>query len=270
MSAAEARLAALVSEVTAWLHRDELRHSRLLWRLESDRKLDPAWPYADLWYDRSGAALVDFRGHPKLGEAEPPWFQAEADDPVALELLCAIRLPPLCEVLCATPLVPLLSHLGRLEPLGALDVLACQPGELGEPALSYEVTKLTGHHRPLVTAAGWRPDDFSAETDEDRAGVRWAILYDDQIVCRLLAERVSRNYVELTDLYTIPKFRRRGFGAALVHNVTRRLHERGLGVTYSVHPTNEPSRQLAVGVGFRDALSWERVRLHRGEPELAG
>lgn len=254
---------ALLERIRSWLYESELARSRMLWRLESDLRLEPPWPYADAWFDPAGAALLDLRGHPELGELDPPWFYAEGSDPAALELLCGVRLPPSCEVLLNCALQPVLEKLGTLTGAGVLEVWSCAPGELGEAALPYEPTRLDSRHRALVVDDLWRPDDFGDEQDEDAGGVRWAIIREQKLVSRLLCQRVSRNVVEIADLHTRPTSRRRGYGAALVQHVVRRMHERGLTVTYSVHPSNEPSRQLAAGVGFRPLLSWERVRLER-------
>ncbi|MBI2297715.1 MAG: GNAT family N-acetyltransferase [Armatimonadetes bacterium] len=254
---------AKIERAMEWLYRDELRGSRLLWRLEADRRLDPPWPYADCWFDPAGAVLVDFRGHPELGRADPPWLHAEATDSAALELLCGVRLPMACEVLCHAEHVPLMASLGSVERTGVLDVYLCAPGEIGEAALPYEPVRLTHRHRAQVAEADWRLDDFDRETDEEH-GVRWAILRDGKIVCRLLVQRITRGFAELEDVFTRPHSRRRGYGAALVQQVVRRLHERGLAVTYSVHPSNEPSRRLAEAVGFSYAFTWERVKLVRG------
>ena len=256
-------LAATIGRVQAWLAHDELRHSRLIWRLEADSRLDPPWPYEAVHHDPAGAVLVDLRRHPRLGGVDPPWFQVDATDAAALELLAAVWLPPSCEVLCPHELLPCLAPLGTLATSGQLDVYACAPGELGEAALPYEPVRLTSRHRALVEDDHWRSDDLAAEQDEDREGVRWGLLRDDKLVAGLLVQRVSRQLVEVADVHTRPEYRRRGLGAALVQHVVRRLHERGLTATYSVHPTNEPSIALARAVGFRPALAWSRVRLTR-------
>lgn len=254
---------ALVAPLLAWLYRDELRHSRLIWRLEADARLDPAWPYEGLYFDPAGAALVDLRGHPKLG-ADPPWFQADATDPAALELLCAVRLPELSEVLVSTELVPVLAAVGATTSTGVLDVYVCAPDELGEAALPYQPLRLTTRHRALVAAEDWRPDDLAKEVDEAAGGVRWAILRDGRIASRLLVQRVSEHLAEVADVCTRRELRRRGYGAAVVQQVVRRLHERGLTATYSVHPSNRPSIRLAESVGFHLAFRWERIRVRRG------
>jgi len=246
-----------------WLYEDELARSRMLWRVESDARLEPPWPYAEVWFDPAGAALIDLQGHPELGRQSPPWFYAEATDPAALELLCGVRLPIACEVLLNCTLHPVLERLGRVTGSGALEVWSCAPGARGEAALPYEAVRLDNRHRALVVDDLWRPDDFGHEQDEDAGGVRWAIVREHQLVSRLLCQRVSQHVVEIADLQTRAAHRRRGYGAALVQQVVRRMHERGLTVTYSVHPSNEPSRKLAAGVGFEPLLTWERVRLER-------
>jgi len=253
-----------LGRIRDWLYEDELLRSRMLWRLESDARLDPPWPYAGCWHDPAGAALIDLRGHPELGAQEPPWFYAEATDEAALELLCGVRLPMACEVLLNCTLQPVLERLGSITGAGVLEVWSCAPGELGDAALPYEPVRLDNHHRALVVDDLWRPDDFAKEQDETAGGVRWAIIRDNKLVSRLLCQPVSEHVVEIADLQTRTSHRRRGYGAALVQQVVRRMHERGLTVTYSVHPSNEPSRQLARGVGFSPLLTWERVRLVRG------
>ncbi|NUQ00240.1 MAG: GNAT family N-acetyltransferase [Armatimonadetes bacterium] len=252
-----------VQRVLEWLYQDELRHSRLIWRLESDARLEPPWPFRHLYYDPAGAVLVDLHGHPKLGGADPDWFQVDATDPVALGLLCGVRLPQHSEILCHGDLLPVLQTLGATETVGMLEVHVCWPGELGPAALPCEPTRLTPRHRAQVAEDGWRPDDLAEELDEEQGGVRWAILRDNRIVSRLLVQRVSEHLAEVADVQTAADARRRGFGAALVQNVVRRLHERGLGVTYSVHPSNRPSLALAASVGFRFAFRWQRVRVTR-------
>lgn len=263
-SAVQSIWAREVERVLEWLYGDELRHSRLIWRFEADRQLEPPWPYGGVWYDPAGAVVVDLGCHPTLGGTDPPWFHVDADDLDALELLCGVRLPMSSEVLCGTLHTAALRPLGRVSSTGVLEVYACRPGELGEAALPYEPTRLTTRHRRLVAEVGWRPEDLSDETDESRDGVRWAILRDDRIVSRLLVQRVSKNVCEIADVHTRPELRRRGYGAALVQAVVRRLHERGLTATYSVHPSNQPSRRLASRIGFRYQFTWERVRLERG------
>jgi GNAT superfamily N-acetyltransferase len=254
-----------VEALLASLYRDEVRHSRLIWRLEADRRYD--WPYPGLWHDPAGATLIDLTGHPRLdGGPSPdriPWFQAGAEDGEALELLLGVRLPPLCEVLLDQRFHDRLARLGDVHSAGALEVHACAPGQLGEAALPLDPTRLTPRQRALVAEDDWRPDDLAEECDETRDGVRWAIVRDGHIVSRLLVQTVSRHVRELADVQTRADRRRRGYGAGLVQAVTRRLHERGLTVTYSVHPDNAPSRALAQAVGFRPVFTWERYALIR-------
>lgn len=253
-----------VAALREWLYRDELAHSRLLWRLENDARRDDPWPYPHLWHDPAGAVLVDLNDHPLLGDdADLPWYQADADDPAALELLLALWLPPRCAVLLDQRFADVLARLGRLEPDRTLDVYHCPVGQLGEAALPCEPVRLTQRHRSLVAEDDWRPDDLAEECDETRGGVRYALIRGGHLATRLLLQPVSDGLVEIADLHTRPDRRRRGYAASLVQQVVRRAHEKGLGVTYSVHPSNLPSVQLAQQVGFRYAFTWERYRLTR-------
>ena len=254
-----------VEALLDWLYRDELRHSRLIWRLEADRRLDPPWPYEGLWYDRAGAAMIDLRAHPTLGDPDHglPWYQIAGDDPVAMELLLAAWLPPTCEVLADTELLPILERLGHVGSSGRLQVRACAPGELLGGAAPCRPTRLTLRHRALVAENDWRPDDLADEIDESRGGVRWALLDGGHLLARLVVQPVSRQVVEVADVHTRPDQRRQGHAAALLTSVVRRLHERGLTVTYSVHPSNLPSIRLAASLGFTPRFSWERYLLER-------
>ena len=251
-----------VERLLAWLYRDELRHSRLIWRLESDLRRDPPWTPDGLWLDPAGAALVDLSDHPTLGGGRP-WFQAAADDGAALELLAALRLPEECEILLDQAFRPVIECLGAVESAGALEVWACAPGELGEAALPFEPTRLTIRHRALAAADDWRADDLDEECDESRGGVRWAIIREDRLAARLLVQPVSAHVAEIADLHVAEDRRRRGYGAGLVQAVVRRLHERGLTVTYSVHPSNAASRAVAAAVGFTPRFTWERYVVRR-------
>jgi ribosomal protein S18 acetylase RimI-like enzyme len=256
--------AAQIERILAWLYRDELRHSRVIWRLEYDARLDPPWPYRGLWWDPAGALLLDLRGHPRLDGEGPPWFQAAAQDPAALELLAALWLPREALVLANTDLRPAFAALGEVTVDSTLDVYVCPPGALGDAALPYAPTRLTTRHRALVAAADWRPEDLAAESDEAREGVRWAIIRDEHLVSRLLVQPVCRHFAELSDVHTAPDRRRRGYAASLVHGVVRRLHEKGLSATYSVHPDNTPSVALAQRCGFAPGFAWQRWRVARG------
>jgi len=246
----------------AGLYAAELERSRLIWRIEADARLDPPWTSPGIWCDPAGALLVDLSDHPTLG-ADPPWYQAEATDADALELLCAIRLPAVCEVLLPSHLVAVLARLGATEPQAELVVLACAPGELGEAALPYQPIRLGTRHRHLVAGDHWRPEDLTDEMLEEHGGTRWGLVRDGQLGSGLLAEKVSNQVRELADVHTRPELRRRGFGAALVQGVVRRLHERGLTATYTAHPSNLPSLALAARCGFREVFRWQRVRLRR-------
>ncbi|MCC7492102.1 MAG: GNAT family N-acetyltransferase [Fimbriimonadaceae bacterium] len=255
--------AAAVAAALAWALDDPLPRSRLLWRLTADGRLEPPWPYAAAWWDPAGAVLLDLTGHPSFGASDPPWLQLDGADLAAAELLAAVRLPAHCEVLLPTTLGPAVAALGQTSVVSRLEVLVCPPGALGDAALPYPVTRLTPRHRALVAADDWRPEDLAAETDEERAGTRWAILRHGQLVSGLLVQRIGARLAELADVHTRPEYRRRGYGAALVQGVVRRLHERGITATYSVHPDNLPSRALAAAIGFQPLLCWERRRLDR-------
>lgn len=254
-----------VEALLAWLYRDELRHSRLIWRLEADRRLDPPWPYAGLWHDPAGAAMVDLRAHPTLGDPEHglPWYQVAGDDPIAVELQLATWLPPTCEILADLDLLPILERLGHVASSGRLQVRACAPGELTGTAAPCRPTRLSLRHRALVAENDWRPDDLADETDEARGGVRWAIIEGGHLLARLVVQPVSEHVVEVADVHTRPDVRRRGHAAALIAHVVRRLHERGFTVTYSVHPSNLPSIRLAASLGFTPRFTWERYLLER-------
>lgn len=252
-----------IERLLDWLHQAELAHSRLLWRLRQDARLDPPWPYAGLWHDPAGAVLIDLSHHPEFAAADPPWLQAEFTDPAALELLCGVRLPARCELLVDRAALPLLGSLGSVTTVAELDVLACPPGRMGEAAIAYQPVRLTARDRALCAAADWRPDDLADETDLDRGGVRYALLRDGQIASRLLVQKVCEQIAELADVATDPAYRRRGYAAALIQQVVRRLHERGWTVTYSTHPTNQASQALARGLGFSPMMRWGRYRVER-------
>ena len=263
MSAVDEEQAAVVDRMLEWLYTDELRHSRMIWRIEADRRAADVLPYAGAWFDPAGAALIDLSGHPRTGSAARPWLQVAATDADALELLLGVRAPAACEVLVDCEYTPAVAALGSLTSAGELEVHTCPPGELGRAALPYDPTRLTLRHRAIVAEDGWRPEDLAAEQDEDQGGVRWAIIREGHLVARLLLQRITGNLVEISDVHTHPDFRRRGYGAALVQSMVRRLHERGLTASYSVHPSNHASLALAAAVGFQYAFRWERVLLYR-------
>lgn len=252
-----------IDRMLAWAYAEELLQSRFLWRLEWDSRLPEPWPYAGAWFDPAGAALLDLSAHPYLGGGAEPWFQAGFDDLAGLELLLAVRLPERCQLMADTRAEPVLRALGQVELQAILEVHACPPGELGEAAIAYHPTRLTTRHRALCAEADWRPEDLPDEQDEESGGMRWALLRDGHIASRLLVQRVSRGVAELADVETARAYRRRGYGAALVQAMVRRLHERELTVTYSNHPDNAPSLALAAAVGFKPLMSWGRYRLRR-------
>ncbi len=254
---------ALVERVLHWLYRDELRHSRLIWRLEADQRNHWSSLSDALFYDAAGAAVLDLGAHPRFQNAVRPWLQTAATDPAALELLLALRAPAHCEVLVDGAYAAVLRSLGQCVSAGELQVHVCAPGELGPAARPYEPTRLTMRHRAMVAEDGWRPQDLVHETDEEQDGVRWAIIRDGRLAARLLVQRISHGLIEISDVHTHPEYRRRGYGSALVQNVVRRAHEHGLAATYSVHPDNRPSLALAAAVGFQPAFRWERVILER-------
>lgn len=106
-------------------------------------------------------------------------------------------------------------------------------------------------------AAGYR-ERIRELVEKKRSIIR---LYDGRIVSKCEFSAVTPEAVQLMGVWTDPRFRRRGFGRALLREICGHLARKGKSVTLFVNDFNRPAIALYENLGFNQigvnrALIW--------------